>query len=109
MRRIVFLDRSTLAPQVRLRRPRFDHELVEYDNTSPDQVVDRLQGASIAIINKVPLSAADLQRLPDLELVAVAATGTDCVDKPWCEAHGIAVSNIRGYAINTVPEHTFAL
>jgi len=47
--------------------------------------------------------------LPDLKLVAVAATGTDCVDKAWCQQHGIAVSNIRGYAINTVPEHTFAL
>jgi glycerate dehydrogenase len=39
----------------------------------------------------------------------VAATGTDCVDKTYCEAHGIAVSNIRGYAVNTVPEHAFAL
>ena len=47
--------------------------------------------------------------MPDLRLIAVAATGTDCVDKPYCEAHGIAVSNIRGYAVNTVPEHAFAL
>jgi glycerate dehydrogenase len=39
----------------------------------------------------------------------VAATGTDCVDKGWCQAHGIAVTNIRGYALRTVPEHTFAL
>ena len=39
----------------------------------------------------------------------MAATGTDCVDKTYCAAHGIAVSNIRGYAVNTVPEHTFAL
>jgi glycerate dehydrogenase len=31
------------------------------------------------------------------------------VDKQYCEAHGVAVTNIRGYAVNTVPEHTFAL
>jgi glycerate dehydrogenase len=109
MHRIVFLDRTTIAPQVRLRRPSFAHELVEHDHTRPEEVVARLHGAAIAIVNKVTLSADALAKLPDLRLVAVAATGTDCVDKSYCEAHGIAVSNIRGYAVNTVPEHTFAL
>ena len=109
MHRIVFLDRSTIAPQIRLRRPTFEHELVEHAHTEPDEVTARLAGASVAIVNKVNLTAQVLQRLPDLRLVAVAATGTDCVDKAWCAAHGIAVSNIRGYAVNTVPEHAFAL
>ena len=44
-----------------------------------------------------------------LKLIAVAATGTDCVDKSYCRTAGIAVCNIRGYALRTVPEHTFAL
>jgi glycerate dehydrogenase len=109
MHKIVFLDRSTLAPRVRLRRPRFEHELVEYQQTAPDEVVARLAGASIAIINKVPLPGELLAQLPDLRLIAVAATGTDCIDKRWCEAHGLAITNIRGYAVSTVPEHTFAL
>jgi glycerate dehydrogenase len=109
MQKIVFLDRSTIAPQIRLRRPSFAHELVEHENTQPGQVVARLAGATIAITNKVALSSEALQQLPGLRLIAVAATGTDCVDKPYCEAHGIAVSNIRGYAVNTVPEHAFAL
>jgi glycerate dehydrogenase len=109
MRKIVFLDRSTIAPQIRLRRPSFEHELVEHAKTQPEQVVERLRGATVAILNKVPLTAATLEQLPDLRLIAVAATGTDCVDKTYCEAHGIAVANIRGYAVNTVPEHAFAL
>jgi glycerate dehydrogenase len=109
MRKIVFLDRGTIAPQIRLRRPGFEHELVEYAHTEPDDVVRRLAGATIAITNKVPLRAEALARLPDLRLIAVAATGTDCVDKVSCQSHGIMVSNIRGYAVNTVPEHTFAL
>ena len=50
-----------------------------------------------------------METLPDLKLIAVAATGTDCVDKAYCREHGIAVSNIRGYALATVPEHAFAL
>ncbi|BCG02001.1 glycerate dehydrogenase (plasmid) [Paraburkholderia sp. PGU19] len=109
MQKIVFLDRATLAPQIRLTRPSFEHELIEYDHTQADQVAARLEGATIAITNKVPLTADTLARLPSLKLVAVAATGTDCVDKEACEQHDIRVSNIRGYAVNTVPEHTFAL
>ena len=109
MPKIVFLDRATIAPQIRLRAPAFPHELVVHEHTQPEQVVERLAGASIAIVNKVPLSSAALEQLPDLRLIAVAATGTDCIDKAYCQQRGIAVSNIRGYALNTVPEHTFAL
>ena len=109
IQRIVFLDRATIAPQIRVRPPSFAHELIEHAETRADQVAERLAGASIAITNKAPITAATLERLPALKLVAVAATGTDCVDKAACAARGVAVSNIRGYAINTVPEHTFAL
>jgi glycerate dehydrogenase len=109
MHRIVFLDRATIAPQVRLRSPDFPHAWVEHQRTLPREAVERLAGASIAVINKAPLDAATLARLPDLKLIAVAATGTDCIDKSYCQAHGIAVCNIRTYATHTVPEHTFAL
>ncbi|MEM5386675.1 D-2-hydroxyacid dehydrogenase [Paraburkholderia phymatum] len=109
MQKIVFLDRATLAPQIKLARPAFEHEFVEYEHTQADQVAARLDGATIAITNKVPLTADVIAQLPSLKLVAVAATGTDCVDKDACERHGVKVSNIRGYALNTVPEHTFAL
>jgi glycerate dehydrogenase len=104
---IVFLDRSTLEANV--RSPDFPHSYKEYDVTGPDQIVERLRDATIAIINKVPMRAATLAQLPNLKLIAVAATGTDVVDKAYTKAHGIVVSNIRNYAFNTVPEHVFAL
>ena len=109
MHKIVFLDRATIGPRVKLRRPNFPHELVEYQKSSAEEVLGRLAGAFVAITNKAPLSAEVLAKLPDLKLIAVAATGTDCVDKAYCQSHGIAVANIRGYALRTVPEHTFAL
>jgi glycerate dehydrogenase len=109
MHKIVFLDRATIAPRVVLCRPSFPHELIEYARTEPAEVVERLAGAEMAIVNKVQMTADILQRLPDLKLIAVAATGTDCVDKVYCREHAIAVSNIRGYSGMTVPEHTFAL
>ena len=105
--KIVFLDRETLG--VPLRAPHFPHTYVEYPATSPDQVLDRLSGAQIAITNKVPLRANMMAHLPDLKLIAVAATGTDIIDKPFAKTEGIAVCNIRGYATNTVPEHVLAL
>ena len=109
MTRIVFLDRGTFAPQVELVRPDIAHEWVEYDNTGPDQIVERLKGATIAITNKVPIRKESLTQLPHLKMVSVAATGYDVIDIPACKEHGVSVSNVRGYAEHTVPEHTYAL
>jgi glycerate dehydrogenase len=50
-----------------------------------------------------------LEKLPQLELIAMAATGYDVVDVQHCKSAGITVVNIRDYALHTVPEHTFAL
>jgi glycerate dehydrogenase len=104
---IVFLDRETLGAT--LRSPGFPHRYVEHDATSPGEVVERLRGAAICITNKVPLRADALARLPDLRLIAVAATGTDIIDKEAAAARGVTVVNIRDYAFNTVPEHVLAL
>jgi len=108
-RRIVFLDRETLPQAVTLREPGFAHHWQEYPRSAPGEVVERAKGADIVITNKVPLRADILAQLPDLKLIAVAATGTDVIDLAACKERGITVSNIRGYAQATVPEHTFAL
>jgi glycerate dehydrogenase len=107
--RIIFLDRATIGPTVTIKRPAFEHEWVEHPATSRDLVAERLQRATIAITNKVPIGAATLAGLPDLRLIAVAATGYDVVDVAACQAQGVTVVNVRGYALHTVPEHTFAL
>ena len=107
--RVVFLDTATIGPGVTVRRPAFGHEWVEHERTAGDEVVERLAGATIAITNKVPIRAREIAACPDLKLIAVAATGYDCLDVDAAKAAGVAVANIRGYAVNTVPEHTFAL
>ncbi len=107
MQRIVYLERESIIADV--RRPAFAHDWVEYPKTAPAQVVERLQGASIAIINKAPLPAVAVDALADLKMIAVAATGTNIIDLDACRRRGIVVSNIRGYADHTVPEHALAL
>ncbi|HSY09032.1 MAG TPA: D-2-hydroxyacid dehydrogenase [Steroidobacteraceae bacterium] len=107
MQRVVFLDRASLKAKV--RKPSCASDYTEYEKTAAAEIVPRLQGAGVAIINKVPMRAETLQLLPQLKLIAVAATGYDVVDVAYCKEHGIAVANIRNYAIHTVPEHAFAL
>ncbi len=107
MERIVFLERGTIVADV--RRPRFAHEWREYEATRPEQVVERLDGATIAITNKLELREPVLAQLPALKLIAVAATGVDCIDLEACRRRGIAVTNVRGYAVETLPEHVLLL
>ena len=107
-RKVVFLDRESLDAKV--REFDFPNEYKEYDSTwTPEEILERLKGVEIALINKVPMRADILKQLPDLKLIAVAATGTDVIDKDQAKAQGITISNIRNYAFNTVPEHVIGL
>jgi len=107
MHRLVFLDRDALIAN--LRRPGFAHEWREYAETAPQEVVERLSEATIAIVNKVSLREAELAQLPHLKLIAVAATGVDIIELESCRRRNIAVSNVRGYAKHAVPEHVLML
>ncbi len=107
MERIVFLDRQSLKAE--LRRPAFPHHWEEHTQTTEQTVADRLAGATVAITNKVPIRRATLEKLPDLKLIAMAATGYDVIDVDACRERGVGVVNIRNYAVHTVPEHSFAM
>ncbi|MCL4168408.1 UNVERIFIED_CONTAM: hypothetical protein GTU68_063234 [Idotea baltica] len=109
MKKIVFLDRDTIGPSVQITRPAFEHEWIEYGKTAPDQVSERIANADIVITNKAPIRNEQLTAAPKLKMISIAATGYDVVDIPACTERSIVVSNVRGYAINTVPEHAFAL
>jgi glycerate dehydrogenase len=104
---VVFLDRQSVKANV--RRPRCAETYVEHDKTAPSEVVERLRDATVAIVNKVVLREPTLAQLPKLKLIAMAATGYDCIDVESCRRRGIAVANIRNYAVHTVPEHVFSL
>ncbi|HEY4975681.1 MAG TPA: D-2-hydroxyacid dehydrogenase [Steroidobacteraceae bacterium] len=104
---VVFLDRASL--QAKVRRPSFAHAWQEYPASNAGELPQKLADATVAITNKVPLRADTLKQLPKLKMIAVAATGYDVIDIDYCRANGIAVSNIRNYAVHTVPEHAFAL
>jgi len=103
----VFLDRGTVT--VPFRKPTIPHEWVDYDWTAPEETVERLHGATIAVTNKVKLREAELSALPKLKFIAITATGFDNVDVDFCRKRGIGVANVPGYARQSVPEHVLML
>ena len=107
MHHIVSIEAGALVAD--LRRPAFEHTWTEHEATAQAQVAERLRDATIAVVNKRLLTADIIDSLPRLQMVAIAATGYNNVDLDACRARGIVVSNVRGYARETVPEHVFAL
>lgn len=107
--RVVFLDDEGIGPGVVTPELPFEHDWVSYPYTQPEQLVERLKGATVALTCSVPLRAEHLAQLPDLQMISLALTGTDIVDLDYCHAHGIKVTNVPGYATNTVAEHSIAM
>ncbi len=107
--KVVFLDRATIPAHIQVPRPSFAHHWVEYELTSSEQVIERLEDADIVISNKVVLDQQVLAQLPKLRMVAVAATGFNNVDVDYCANNNIAVANVQGYATRSVPEHVIAM
>ncbi len=109
--RAVFLDYASLDPaDLDLSGLRaLPLELVLHESTSAADTSARLQGATIAISNKVVIDADVMAACPPLKLIAVTATGTNNVDKAAAAARGIRVANVTAYGTQAVAQHTFAL
>jgi glycerate dehydrogenase len=109
--RAVFLDHASLdlgdldlAP---LRQ--VFGELTLHDASASEQAAERLQGAQVAISNKVRLDAATLAACPELRLILVSATGTNNIDLAAAREHGIVVANCQGYGTASVAQHCLML
>ena len=89
--------------------PNFPHSYKEYAVTSEDEIVDRLERRNDRDHQQGADARSNARTAPKSQIDRSRRHGTDVVDKAYCKAHGIIVSNIRNYAFNTVPEHVFAL
>ncbi len=109
--RIVVLDGSTLNPGDNPWTPIAEQGQFElHQESMPEQIVPRLAGEdSIAVINKVRLDADQIAQLPNLKMIAVTATGYDCVDVDATANAGIPVCNLPAYGTDSVAQYTFAL
>ncbi|WP_439287798.1 2-hydroxyacid dehydrogenase [Lonepinella sp. BR2904] len=103
--KIVFLDSTALPKHIPIPRPDFEHQWIEFEHTSAEQVLERAADADIVVTSKVVFSREIMAQLPKLKLIALTATGTDNIDKEAAKEFGIAVKNVAGYSAVTVPEH----
>lgn len=110
-RRAVFLDHTSLDLGDLDLSPLRDclGDLQLYADTTSENLIERLQGASVVISNKILLNAETLAACPQLKLILVAATGTNNVDLEAARARGIVVANCQGYGTPSVAQHTLTL
>jgi glycerate dehydrogenase len=84
-------------------------DLTVYPRTESAEIVQRAgEGVLALLTNKVPLGAAELAALPTLRYLGVTATGTDIIDLEAARARRVAVTNVPGYATESVAELVFA-
>ncbi|MDY7559042.1 2-hydroxyacid dehydrogenase [Pseudomonas sp. CCC3.2] len=107
----VFLDHTSLdlgdLDFSALRENFSDLQL--HSSSTPQQIIERLQGAQVAITNKTVIDAHAFASCPDLKLVLITATGTNNVDLAAARKHGVVVCNCQGYGTPSVAQHTLML
>lgn len=106
---LVFLDSKTVGEIPNLTRLNDFGTLTLYDTTSPDQVAQRIQGQHVVITNKVVMDRPLLEQTDTLQLICVAATGTNNVDKESAEQRGVAIRNVSGYSTESVAQLTWTM
>jgi glycerate dehydrogenase len=84
-------------------------ELTVYPRTPADLTVERAALAPLILTNKVVLGRRELEALPQLRYIGVLATGTNVVDINAAKERGIVVTNVPGYAAESVVPCVFGL
>lgn len=108
--KIVVLDGHTLNPgDLTWDSLQGLGELVLYERTSVSDIVKRAADADIILTNKVPLSAATIEALPQLKYIGVTATGYNIIDIDCAKERNITITNVPGYSTDSVVQLTFSL
>ena len=108
--KIVITDGKTLNPGDLEWAP-LEHfgRVSVYDNTQPDQLIERCHDADILLTNKVVINAGSMVQMESLKLIVVTATGVNNVDLKAAARQQVTVCNVPGYGTEAVAQHTFAL
>ncbi|MCE7067459.1 D-2-hydroxyacid dehydrogenase [Dyadobacter sp. CY326] len=107
---ITILDGYTLNPGDLDWAP--IHELGNvtiYDRSAAEEIVERAKDAEALLVNKVVLTEAILDQLPNVKYIGVMATGFNNIDIAAARKHNITVTNVKAYGPASVAQQTFAL
>lgn len=104
----VFLDWATMGPDLDISAMEALLPGLEvYDESTAEEVAERISDAAIVLGNKVMISESLFAGAPELRFIGLTATGTDNVNLEAARKHGVAVANIRAYCTESVAEHVF--
>lgn len=106
----VFLDFATVS-HGDLDTSRLERILpgLELHDVTPDaEIVQRIAGCEIVLLNKLRMTRERMATVSALRLITVAATGTNNVDLEAARERGIAVCNVRDYCTTSVTQHVLA-
>ena len=106
---IVVLDAATLGCDTDLSPLMEQGNVTVWDNTAPEEIESRIEGAEVIVSNKIRLMEPVLRKARKLKLICLSATGYDCVDTAYCAKNGIGVCNVPGYSTQSVAQLTVAM
>ena len=104
--KIVFLDAATMG-DVSFAPIESLGELVLYDNSTPEQAIERVSDCDVLIINKIKVDRVLIDSALSLKLICEAATGVNNIDLEYAAQKGIPVRNAVGYSTDSVVQATF--
>ena len=109
--KMVVLDGYTENPgDLSWDRLREFGELTVYDRTGSEaEVIERIGGAEVVFVNKVPITKAVIDACPNLKFISVLATGYNVIDFKYAAEKGIPVSNVPSYGTAAVAQFAIAL
>jgi glycerate dehydrogenase len=79
------------------------------DAAKQDEVIERIDGHEIVMLNKLRITREVMDRSSALRLVALSATGTNNVDLEAARERGIAVCNVVDYCTPSVVQHVLGV
>ena len=107
--KIVVLDAYTGNPGDLSWQPMRElGELILYDRTPPELIIERGMEADAILINKIVITRQMMEQWPRLRYIGVIATGFNIVDIEAARDHGIVVTNVPSYSTPSVAQLTMA-
>ena len=74
-----------------------------YDNSTNEELIERIQGARVVVTKEIPINAELLSQFPDtVKLIVEAGTGYNNIDLNAAKERGITVCNIPAYSTERV-------
>ena len=74
-----------------------------YDNSTNEELIERIQGARVVVTKELPVNAELLSQFPDtVKLIVESGTGYNNIDLNAAKERGITVCNIPAYSTERV-------